>query len=149
MLTHIKVFVKPVGLYGVAVWGSQKCAMFRRLQLRHPKYVLSVDKLTSSMIIYGELGALPLHVGIHIRKQIEDENPKNVAMFLKLIICKYKMWILYMYHVHSWHLSCLLLNKITRINYLSLVICKNNSFSTYSYYCLSLHERSDAYIMCD
>ena len=37
------------------------------LKLRFFKYVLSVNKFTSSMMVYGELGAVPLDVDIKLR----------------------------------------------------------------------------------
>ena len=60
MLKLFNVLVKPVVLYGAEVWGSEKCDILERLQLRFFKYVLSVNKFTSSMMVYGELGAIPL-----------------------------------------------------------------------------------------
>ena len=54
-------------LYGAEVWGSEKCDILERLQLRFLKYVLSVNKFTSSMMVYGELGATPLDVDIKSR----------------------------------------------------------------------------------
>ena len=54
-------------LYGAEVWGSEKCDILERLQLRFFNYVLSVNKLTSSMMVYGELGATPLDIDIKSR----------------------------------------------------------------------------------
>ena len=67
MLKLFNVLVKPVVLYGAEVWGSEKCDILERFQLRFFKYVLSVNKLTSSMMVYGELGAIPLDVDIKSR----------------------------------------------------------------------------------
>ena len=64
MLKLFNVLVKPVVLYGAEVWGSEKCDILERLQLRFFKYVLFVNKFTSSMMVYGELGAIPLDVDI-------------------------------------------------------------------------------------
>ena len=50
---NVGLLVKPVVLYGAKVWGSE------RLQLRFFKYVLSVNKFTSSMVLY-KLGATPI-----------------------------------------------------------------------------------------
>ena len=60
MLKLFNVLVKPVVLYRAEVWGSEKCDILERLQLRFFKYVLSVNKFTSAMLVYGELGAIPL-----------------------------------------------------------------------------------------
>ena len=54
-------------LYGAEVWGSAKCDILEhveRLQIRFFKYILSVNKFTSSMMIYG---AIPLDVDIKSR----------------------------------------------------------------------------------
>ena len=67
MLKLLNVLVKPVVLYGAEVWGSEKCDILERLQLRFFKYVLSVNKFTSSMMVYGELGATPLDIDIKSR----------------------------------------------------------------------------------
>ena len=48
--------------------GQRKCDILERLQLRFIKYVLSVNKFTSSMMVYGELGATPLNIDIKSRK---------------------------------------------------------------------------------
>ena len=67
MLKLFNVIVKPVVLYGAKVWGSENCDILERLQLRCFKYVLSVNKFTSSMMVYGEQGVFPLDVDIKIR----------------------------------------------------------------------------------
>ena len=61
------VIVKPVVLYGAEIWSSENCEILERLQLRFLKYVLSVNKFTSSMMVYEELGAVPLDVDIKLR----------------------------------------------------------------------------------
>ena len=63
MLKLFNVLVKPVVLYGAEVWGSEKCDILERFF----KYVLSVNKFTSSMMVYGELGAIPLDVDVKSR----------------------------------------------------------------------------------
>ena len=62
MLKLFNVLVKPIVLYGAEVWGSEKCDILERLQLRFFKCVLSVNMFTSSMMVYGEWGAIPLDV---------------------------------------------------------------------------------------
>ena len=64
MLKLFNVLFKPVVLYGAEVWGSEKCDILGRLLLRFLKYVLSVNKFTSSMMVYGELAATPLDIDI-------------------------------------------------------------------------------------
>ena len=53
MLNFFNVLVKPVVLYGAELWGSRKCDILERLQLRLFEYVLSVNEFTSSMMVYG------------------------------------------------------------------------------------------------
>ena len=69
MLKLFNVIVKPVVLYGAEVWDNENCdiGLLKRLQLRFYKYVLSVNKFTSSMMVYGELGVVPLDVDIKLR----------------------------------------------------------------------------------
>ena len=67
MFKFFNVIVKPVVLYGAEVWGSENCDILERLQLRFLKYVLSVNKFTSFMMVYGELGVVPLDVDIKLR----------------------------------------------------------------------------------
>ena len=67
MLKLFNVIVKPVVLYGAEVWGSENCDILERIQLRFFKYALSVNKFTSSMMVYGELGVVPLDVDIKLR----------------------------------------------------------------------------------
>ena len=67
MLKLYNVIVKPVVLYGAEVWSSENCDILERLQFRFFKYVLSVNKFTSSMMVHGELGVVPLDVKIKLR----------------------------------------------------------------------------------
>ena len=67
MLKLFNVLVKPIVLYEAEVWGSKNCDILERLQLRFFKYALSVNKFTSSMMVYGELGATPLDIDIKSR----------------------------------------------------------------------------------
>ena len=66
-LKLFNVIVKPVVLYGAEVWGSENCDILESIQLGFLKYVLSVNKFTSSMMVDGELGVVPLHVDIKFR----------------------------------------------------------------------------------
>ena len=70
ILKLVNVLVKPVVLYRAEVWGSEKCDIFERLHITFFKYVLSVNKFTSSMMIYRELGAIPLDADIKSRMLI-------------------------------------------------------------------------------
>ena len=67
MLKLFNVLSKPVGLYAAEAWGGENCAMFERFQLIFFKYVLSVNKFTSSMMVYEELDAVPINLDIKLR----------------------------------------------------------------------------------
>ena len=67
MLKLFYVIVKPVVLHGAEVWGSENCDILERLQLRFYEYVLYISKFTSSMMVYGGLGAVPLDIDIKLR----------------------------------------------------------------------------------
>ena len=79
----IKLFNVPVVLYGTEVWHSEKCDIIERLQLRFFKYVLSVNKLISSMTVYEELGAIPFDV---------DNKSRMLTVRVRLYI-KYKIYL--------------------------------------------------------
>ena len=53
-----------LNVYVADVWGSEKCDILHvldRFQLRFFKYVLSLNKFTSSMMFYGKLGVISLY----------------------------------------------------------------------------------------
>ena len=86
MLKRFNVLVKPVVLYGAEVWGGEKCDILERLQLRFFKYVLSVNKFTSSMMVYGELGAIPLDGDININI---SSLPIEAGVLRDMRICQF------------------------------------------------------------
>ena len=56
--------VKPILLYGCEIWGFGNLDYIERVQLRYFKYIFNLKNSTSSAMIYGELGVIPLAVDI-------------------------------------------------------------------------------------
>ena len=54
--------VTPVILYGSEVWGFESCKILDKLQLKFCKYILKLNKSTCSIMMYGELGEIPISV---------------------------------------------------------------------------------------
>ena len=52
--------VTPILLYGSEIWTYENNDIIEKLHLRYCKYILSVNKRTTSMV-YGELGRYPLN----------------------------------------------------------------------------------------
>ena len=59
--------VKPVLLNGSEIWGFGNLDILERVQLRFYKYILNLKTSTPSVMIYGELGILPLRIDIQRR----------------------------------------------------------------------------------
>ena len=88
--------VKPVLLYGCEIWGFEQILPCNRLQLRFLKMVLGVKKSTSSCMVLGEVGCLPIDIEIkarmlcfwysHFLEAISGSNKLSVIMF-KLCYC--------------------------------------------------------------
>ena len=60
--------VKPVLLYGCEVLGYGNLDVIKRVQLRFFKYIFNLKNSTPSVMIYGEIGAVPLAVEIKSRR---------------------------------------------------------------------------------
>ena len=59
--------VKPVLVYGCEIWGFGNLDILERVRLRFYKY-FTLKTSTPSVMIYGELGILPLWIDIQSRK---------------------------------------------------------------------------------
>jgi hypothetical protein len=60
---QLKLFdtvVVPILLYGSEIWGFSNLNLIEKLHLRFCKIILKVKKSTSSNMVYGELGRVPL-----------------------------------------------------------------------------------------
>ena len=56
--------VSPVLLCWCEVWGSNDISIIDKIHLKFMKYILHVNKSTSSNMIYRELGRMPLHITV-------------------------------------------------------------------------------------
>ena len=54
--------VTPILLYGSEIWAYENNDIIEKLHLRYCKYRLSVNKSTTSSMVYGELGRYPLNI---------------------------------------------------------------------------------------
>jgi len=59
--------VLPILLYGCEVWGSQQVRDIERVHLKFCKMVLGLSQYTSSAMVYGETGRVPLIITIKTR----------------------------------------------------------------------------------
>ena len=57
--------VTPILLYGSEIWAYENNDIIEKLHLRYCKYILSVNKSTTSSMVYGELGRYPLNIEYH------------------------------------------------------------------------------------
>lgn len=60
--------VKPILLYGSEIWGFQNTESIEKVHLKFMKRILSVNRSTTSSMVYGEMGRFPL--SIYIKKRI-------------------------------------------------------------------------------
>ena len=56
--------VKPVMLYGSAIWGAKNCKLADMLQIKYLKIILGLKKCTSILIVRCETGCYPLSIDI-------------------------------------------------------------------------------------
>ena len=55
------IFNPSEGLYGSEIWAYENNDIIEKPHLRYCKYTLSVNKSTTSSMVYGELGRYPLN----------------------------------------------------------------------------------------
>jgi len=67
MLKLFDSTVLPILLYGSEVWGYSNLDMVEKLHLKFCKILLGVKKSTANVMVYGELGRLPLTVNVKSR----------------------------------------------------------------------------------
>ena len=84
--------VKPVLLYGSEIWGFGNLDILERVQLRFYKYNFNLKTSTPSVMIYGELGILPLrHTSrmisfwAKVNEDVEENERKLSPTIYKLI----------------------------------------------------------------
>ena len=56
--------IKPILLYGCEIWGMEDTKAIERVHLKYCKIVLGLSQYTSSCMVYGELGRVPISVSI-------------------------------------------------------------------------------------
>ena len=82
MFRYIDVMVIPIILYGCEIWGFSNWNLIEKLHLKFCKIILKVKRSTSSNMVYGELGRLPLTCIVKSRivtfwsKLVLKDNPK-------------------------------------------------------------------------
>ena len=59
--------VLPCMLYGAEIWGFNNFLDLERLQLKYIKYTLKLKKNTSTAMVYGETGILPVEYHVKYR----------------------------------------------------------------------------------
>ena len=59
--------ITPILLYGTEVWGCENVDIIDKFYLKFCKSMLDVKQTTPSVMVYGELGAMPLHLKIKSR----------------------------------------------------------------------------------
>ena len=67
MLKLFDTTVLPILLYGSEVWGYSSLDLIEKLHLKFCKILLVVKKSTANVMVYGELGRLPLSVHVKSR----------------------------------------------------------------------------------
>lgn len=96
--------VLTVVLYGCEVWSPEGCDILEKLHLRFCKFILSVNKSTSTCMIYGELGRRPIDIIAKTRalsfwaRLITTAETKISSMMYHLL---YNMHVSGFYH-NSW-----------------------------------------------
>ena len=91
--------ITPILLYGTEVWGCENVDIIDKFYLKFCKSLLDVKQTTPSVMVYGELGAMPLHLKIKSRvlnflyrfvsgKRIQSAiNYINLCTICMLMIC--------------------------------------------------------------
>ena len=83
--------VAPILLYGSEIHANEGCIIIEKLHLRFCKYLLNVNKSTTSNMVYGELGRMPLQVQASVRalafwfRLLYGEQTKLSCMLYRLL----------------------------------------------------------------
>jgi hypothetical protein len=88
--------VKPIILYGCESWGYNSSMLIERVHLKFCKLVLRVRNNTPSVMVYGELGRVPMNVYIKQRMLSYWFKIMNCDNACKLSFIMYKL----MYSMH-------------------------------------------------
>ena len=97
--TQLRLFdamVIPIILYGCEIWGFSNLNLIEKLHLKFCKIILKVKRCTSSNMVYGELGRLPLSCIVKSRavtfwnKIVVKDSPKLSTIIYKLMLALHK-----------------------------------------------------------
>ena len=83
------VMIVPILLYGSEAWGHENVQIIDQFQLSFFQMMLNLKKCTSNIMIYGELGLLPLSEQIKCRvlnfwcKLLNSKNDKISCVLYK------------------------------------------------------------------
>ena len=104
--------IQPILLYGCEVWGIEDCKDIERLHLKFCKTILGVSQYTSSAMIYGELGRVPLSVAIKTR---------IVSYWHRLLTCPTQKLASTMYNIVS-HITHMGFNELKWSSYVKSIL---------------------------
>ena len=80
--------IVPILLYGCEIWGFNNISDIEKIQIRFYKNLLGLNKYTSNVSVFGELGKFPLHVFCKERllkfwlKTITNKNCIQYALYM-------------------------------------------------------------------
>ena len=85
--------VAPILLYGSEVYVAEGCTIIEKLHLRFCKFLLKVNKSTTSNMVYGELGRLPLHITATVRAlafwfRLLNGEQNKLSCIMYRLLCK-------------------------------------------------------------
>jgi hypothetical protein len=95
MLHLFDTMVMPILLYGSEIWGYCNIEIIERVHLRFCKILLKLQKSTTNVMVYGELGRYPLSLCIKVRmvcfwhKLVNDNSSKLSSTMYKLLYKRY------------------------------------------------------------
>ena len=88
MLKLFDSTIAPIIMYGSEVWGYTNLTLVEKLHLKFCKILLNVCNSTTSVMVYGELGRLPLSIQIKCRllnfwfKLVSTESESKLSFSL-------------------------------------------------------------------
>ena len=62
--------ITPILVYGTEVWGCKIVDIVDKFYLNFCKSLLDVKQTTPSVVVYGELGAMPLHLKMKRKSRV-------------------------------------------------------------------------------
>ena len=79
--------IVPILLYGSEVWGCENVDIINQFQLKFCKMLLGLKQSTPNIMIYGELGIIPLNLSIENRilnfwARVVNGKPDKISVIL-------------------------------------------------------------------